>query len=252
MRRVLALLCALAVLLNPTAAHASSKVSIRSMAFNICGVMCSSGSMDPAAYTLRQITSRSIDVAALQEICYSQFRYIKDRLPKGYSGAFTRTKVLSSCDDHDDRYGRQYGIAVIVKGSAIGSKDVKVLPSGRHAVGMYAKVKGKKLFAASVHNAPSPALNEADLGALFVWLRAKNGPVISAGDYNSFLDQPGIAKFNTYFTDADHADNEITFDPYGGRKIDYIFTSPHFTGVTGDTLFTAASDHRIYLGFAWL
>ena len=252
MRRILALLCAFAVMLTPTAAHASSKVLVRSMAFNLCGSMCSKGSMTPAAYTLRQIRSRSIDVVSLQEICYSQYRYIKDRLPKGYSTAFTTTKSLGSCDDHDRRYGRTYGLALIVRGAKIGAKQVRMLPSGRRAVGMYAKVKGKKLFAASVHNDPSPALNEDDLTSLYAWLRAKRGPVLSAGDYNAFLDQPGIARFNTYFTDADHADNEITFNPYGGRKIDYIFSSPHFTGETGDTLFTLASDHRICLGSAWL
>ncbi|MDI6105329.1 hypothetical protein QLQ12_42785 [Actinoplanes sp. NEAU-A12] len=252
MRRILVLLSALAVLLTPTAAHASSKTPVNSMAFNLCGVMCNKGAMPPAAYTLKQITSRSIDVTSLQEICYSQYRYIMDRLPKGYSSAFVTTKSLGSCDDHDKRHGKNYGLAVIVKGAKIGSKHIKVLPSGRYSVGMYAKVKGKKLFASSVHNAPNPALNEDDLDSLYEWLRAKSGPILSAGDYNSFLDQPGIARFKAYFTDADHIDNEITFNPYGGRKIDYIFTSPHFTGETGDTLYTAISDHRIYLGSAWL
>jgi hypothetical protein len=253
MRRLVALLCAFAVVLTPTAAHASAKVQIRSMAFNICGVMCSKGSMAPAAYTLKQIKSRSIDVASLQEVCYSQYRYIKDRLPKGYSAAFTTTKFLGSCNNHDKRYGKRYGIAVFVKGSMIGSKHVKILPSGRHSVGMYAKVKGKKFFAATVHNATSIELgNEEDLKSLYYWLRTKRGPILSGGDYNAFLDQPGIARFKSYFTDADYADNEITFNTFGGRKIDYIFTSPEFTGETGDTLYTSASDHRLYLGYAWL
>jgi endonuclease/exonuclease/phosphatase family metal-dependent hydrolase len=253
MRRLLALLCAFAVVLTPTAAHASSKVQIRSLAFNLCGVMCNKGAMAPAAYTLRQITSRSIDVASLQEVCYSQYRYIKDRLPKGYSTAFTKTKSLGTCNNHDRRYGKNYGIAIVVKGSMIGSKQVKILPSGRHSVGMYARVKGKRFFAASVHNATSVELgNEKDLTSLYDWLRTKNGPVLSAGDYNAFLYQPGVARFKTYFTDADYADNEITFNTFGGRKIDYIFTSPQFTDQSGDTLYTAASDHRIYLGSAWL
>jgi endonuclease/exonuclease/phosphatase family metal-dependent hydrolase len=253
MRRLLVLLCALTVVLTPTAAHASSKVRIRSMTFNLCGVMCSKGSMAPASYTLRQITSRSIDVTSLQELCYSQFRSITDGLPKGYSAAFTTTKTLGTCDNYDRRHGKAYGIALIVKGSMIGSKQVKVLPSGRHSVGMYAQVKGRKLFAASVHNATNIAAgNEEDLASLYGWLRTKSGPVLSAGDYNAFLDQPGVARFKTYFRDADEADNEITFSPYGGRKIDYIFTSPHFTGETGDTVSTSASDHRIYLGSAWL
>jgi endonuclease/exonuclease/phosphatase family metal-dependent hydrolase len=253
MRRLLAVLCAFAVVLTPASAHASSKVLIRSMAFNLCGVMCSKGSMTPAAYTLKQIRSRSVDVTSLQELCYSQFRYITDRLPKGYSTAFTTTKTLGTCNNYDKRYGKNYGIALIVKGSMIGSKHVKVLPSGRHSVGMYAWVKGEKLFAASVHNATNIAAgNEEDLESLYAWLRTRSGPVVSAGDYNAFLHQPGVARFKTYFTDADYADNEITFNPYGGRKIDYIFTSPEFTGEAGDTLFTTVSDHRIYLGTAWL
>ncbi|GAA3347840.1 hypothetical protein GCM10020358_64140 [Amorphoplanes nipponensis] len=247
------MLCALAMVLAPTAAHAAPRVLIRSLAFNLCGVMCSKGSMAPAAYTLKQITRRSIDVASLQEVCYSQYRYIKDRLPRGYSAVFTATKTLETCNNHDKKHGKRYGIALIVRGSMIGSRHVKVLPSGRHAVGMYARVKGVELFATSVHNATSVALgNEEDLASLYDWLRTQSGPVISAGDYNAFLDQPGVARFKTYFTDADHADNEITFNPYGGRKIDYIFTSPHFTGATGDTLYTPASDHRIYVGSAWL
>jgi endonuclease/exonuclease/phosphatase family metal-dependent hydrolase len=253
LRRLLVWLSALAVVATPTAAHASTKVLIRSMAFNLCGVMCSKGSMAPASYTLKQIRSRSIDVASLQEVCYSQFRYITDRLPRGYSAAFTTTKSLGTCDNHDKRYGRSYGIAVIVRGSMLGSKHVKILPSGRHSVGMYAQVKGRKLFAASVHNATSVALgNEEDLASLYEWLLTKSGPVLSAGDYNAFLYQPGVARLKTFFTDADEADNEITFNPYGGRKIDYIFTSPHFAGETGDTLYTSASDHRLYLGAAWL
>ena len=241
-------------MLTPTAAHASSaKVPIRSLAFNLCGVMCNKGTMTPASYTLRQITNRSIDVAALQEVCYSQYRYITDRLPRGYSAAFTTTKTLGTCDDHDPRHGRNYGIALIVKGSMSGSQQVKVLPSGRRSVGMYAKVKGRKLFAASVHNATNIAQgNEQDLESLYHWLRAKRGPVVSAGDYNAFLDQPGVARFKSYFRDADEDDNEITFSPYGGRKIDYIFTSPDFTEATGDTLSTPVSDHRLYLGTALL
>jgi hypothetical protein len=94
--------------------------------------------------------------------------------------------------------------------------------------------------------------NEEDLKSLYDWLRTKSGPILSAGDYNAFLDQPGVARFKTYFTDADYADNEITFNTFGGRKIDYIFTSPHFTNVTGDTIYTRNSDHRIYVGSAWL
>lgn len=253
MHRLLVLLCAFAAVLIPAPAHAASKVQIRTLAFNLCGVMCSKGAMAPASYTLRQIRSRSIDVASLQEVCYSQYRYIKDRLPRGYSTAFTTTRTVGTCDNHDKRYGKRYGIALIVKGSMIGSKHVKILPSGRHSVGMYAEVKGRTLFAASVHNATSVELgNERDLRSLYRWLRAKSGPVLSAGDYNAFLEQPGVARFKSYFTDADHADNEITFDPFGGRKIDYIFTSPQFTGAAGDTLYTSASDHRIYLGTAWL
>ncbi|MEU8607724.1 endonuclease/exonuclease/phosphatase family protein [Actinoplanes sp. NPDC048791] len=249
MRRLLVWLCALAVVATPTAAHASAKVLIRAMAFNLCGVMCSKGSMAPASYTLKQIKRRSIDVAALQEVCYSQYRYITDRLPRGYSAAFTATKSLHHCDKPDKRYG----IAIIVRGSMIGSKHVRVLPSGRRSVGMYARVKGRKLFAASVHNATSVALgNEQDLASLYEWLLTRNGPVLSAGDYNAFPYQPGVARLKTFFTDADEADNEITFNPYGGRKIDYIFTSPHFAGATGDTLYTSASDHRLYLGAAWL
>ena len=249
MRRLLVWLCALAVVATPTAAHASARVLIRSMAFNLCGVMCSKGSMAPASYTLKQIKRRSIDVAALQEVCHSQYRYITDRLPSGYTAAFTATKSLRDCGKTDKRYG----IALIVRGSMIGSKHVRVLPSGRRSVGMYAQVKGRKLFAASVHNAPSVARgNEEDLASLYEWLLTRNGPVLSAGDYNAFPYQPGVARLKTFFTDADEADNEITFNPYGGRKIDYIFTSPQFTGETGDTLSTGASDHRIYLGSAWL
>ncbi|MEU4215215.1 endonuclease/exonuclease/phosphatase family protein [Actinoplanes sp. NPDC026623] len=253
MRRLLVLLCAFAVVSAPTAAHASSMVQIRSLAFNLCGVMCNDGAMAPAAYTLRQIKRRSIDVASLQEVCYSQYRYIADRLPRGYSTAFSTTRVVGACDNHDGRHGRRFGVALIVKGSRIGPRRVRILPSGRHAVGMYAEVKGRRLFATSVHNATSIERgNEKDLESLYDWLRARSGPVLSAGDYNAFLDQPGVARLETYFTDADHADNEITFNAFGGRKIDYIFTSPHFTGETGDTLYTSASDHRIYLATAWL
>jgi hypothetical protein len=55
--------------------------------------------------------------------------------------------------------------------------------------------------------------NEEDLRSLYDWLRTESGPVLSAGDDNAFLDQPGVARFKTYFRDADDADNELAAAP---------------------------------------
>ena len=56
-------------------------------------------------------------MAFLQEVCYSQFLAVRDRLlPLGYRAIFTATDTGGACNDHDRKHGKAFGMAIVVKG----------------------------------------------------------------------------------------------------------------------------------------
>ncbi len=250
-------------------ATASARVS--AMTLNICGVVCNKGEVTRvASFVANKTITNKLSVAFIQELCYSQFRRIKTLVEaKGYSTVYTSTTKSGQCDNHDDRWGTGFGMAILVKGRSWG-RVVVPLPVTRGAekrslLGVNATIGGRSTFVASVHNSPTAKAGlDAQLKAVATFLNAKaSKPVIAGGDFNAMPDNRGMGAFYSakaggsgLFTELDELHHgeaarsgEATFD--AGRKIDYLFvSSAHFKGPHADSAGTSISDHSVYQGTA--
>jgi endonuclease/exonuclease/phosphatase family metal-dependent hydrolase len=241
------------------------------MSFNVCGGVCRRGEVArTAAYTARTAVARHASVVLLQELCYSQFLRIRALLAaRGYAGRFAAATRSGACDD-DDRHGRAFGVAVLVRGTAFG-QVVKPLPTPagverRLLLGVTASVSGRETFVAVVHLSPSPRAGlQRQLAVLARYLNPRAArPLIVGGDFNSLPDNPGLGGLYSAaaggagrFTELDETRTGVpqrggaaTFDT-AGRKIDYVFLSERwFRQPRAASMATSMSDHCVYLGTA--
>ena len=251
-------------------AAASARVS--AMTLNICGVVCNKGEVARvASFVANKTITNKLSVAFIQELCYSQYRRIKTLVEaKGYSTVYTSTTTSGQCNNHDDRWGTGFGMAILVKGRSWG-RVVVPLPVTRGAekrslLGANASIGGRSTFVAVVHNSPTAKEGlDAQLKAVAKFLNGKAAkPVIAGGDFNALPDNPGIGALYSAkaggsgrFTELDEEHHgpsarsgEATFDA-SRRKIDYLFVSgAHFKDPHGDSAATSISDHCVYQGTA--
>lgn len=240
------------------------------LSLNVCGVVCRDGEVDTTAeYVYRRTRGHNASVVFLQEICYSQYRQIRSLLHgDGYSTLYTSTTKSGTCNNHDDRYGTGFGIALLVKGKTSG-REVLPLPvtpgaTKRSMLGATAMIGGRATFVAVVHNSPSAAegLNN-QLRVLAGYLNRKAArPVIVGGDFNATPQHPGMVAFYSRKAGGTGKFTELDETRYGAatrsgrptfrasRKIDYIFASAaHFGSPRANTSRTPMSDHCLYWGF---
>jgi endonuclease/exonuclease/phosphatase family metal-dependent hydrolase len=274
-RRLTALAAALGVLasLLLSAPAEAAPVRVRVMTFNVCGNVCRQGEVThTSANVAYQIAARRIGVTFLQEVCYSQFLAIRDRLfGHGYRGVFTAAERGGRCNDHDRGHGLAFGNAIIVRGEVAGRftralpSPAAVRPEGRTLLGTAARVGGRWMYLLTTHTAPSGPNLAAQLRALHRHVEplARRRPVLVGGDLNSLPTDPGLDRFYSgrvpdgrgVFREMDETTRRSycrcgspTFQPVP-RKIDYVFASQrHFRPRTAATVASRYSDHRMYIG----
>jgi endonuclease/exonuclease/phosphatase family metal-dependent hydrolase len=246
---------------------------IRVMTFNICGNVCRKGEVKKTAGNVAyQVVARRVAVTFLQEVCYSQFLAIRQRLVgRGYRGVFAASTSGGRCDDHDTKHGKGFGNAILVRGPVSG-RVVRRLPvtspvraEARTLLGTSARLGGRWVFLATTHTAPSGPDLSAQLAAVRGYLApiVRRRPVILGGDLNSLPESPALdAFYSAWVPDGRGVFRELhetagalpcrcgspTFQTTP-RKIDYVFASePHFRPRRAATIVSRYSDHRMYVG----
>ncbi|MFF5297503.1 endonuclease/exonuclease/phosphatase family protein [Paractinoplanes globisporus] len=262
LRLVLALVTAVLTVLVGAPAQATRPPAMKALTFNLCGNVCRNGEVaDTAGNIAYKIRKLGASVVMLQELCYSQFLGIRDRLARyGYAAEFAAASHGGHCNDDDHKHGTAFGVALIARGQLSG-KIVYRLPSpyrapssseGRVVLGAVVRLPGRTLFAVTTHTALGPNLS-IQLAAIRRWLVpvAARRPVLFGGDLNLAPSSGDLDPFYTAFDEAD-ADRDHplpTFIPRPARKIDYLFGSKRFLTPSGVARAdTGYSDHSMYLG----
>jgi endonuclease/exonuclease/phosphatase family metal-dependent hydrolase len=259
-RLVLALVTAVLSVLVGAPAHAARPAAVQAVTFNVCGNVCRHGEVGATAGNIAyQVRALGASVAMLQELCYSQFLGIRDRLARyGYRAEFARASTGGRCDDYDRKHGTGFGIAILARGTMAG-KVLYKLPSpygkhqeGRVVLGVTVRLPGRTLFAVTTHTALGPNL-PIQLGALRRWLVpiASHRPVLFGGDLNVAPDSADLDAFYAAFREANagRKNGLPTFLSRPNRKIDYLFGSRGFLAPAGvASANTGYSDHSVYLG----
>jgi endonuclease/exonuclease/phosphatase family metal-dependent hydrolase len=233
------------------------------ISFNVCGGVCRHGEVATTARFIAAVaTKRDVRVVLLQELCYSQFRRVRELLARrGFSGRFAAQTTSPACAHDDPRHGTAFGVAVLVRGR-ISRGFVHHLPTSpgvehRVLLGVTATIAGRTTFVAGVHLSPSPRDGlRKQLRAVehLVGPRAR-GPAIVGGDFNTLPADPALRPMFARFTElaAPPSRNPETGEmpTYAAKKIDYVFVSRRqFTHPRASTLVTTLSDHRVYVGSA--
>jgi endonuclease/exonuclease/phosphatase family metal-dependent hydrolase len=233
------------------------------MSFNVCGGVCRHGEVATTARFVAKVAMRrGVGVVLLQELCYSQFRRVRQLLAgHGFSARFAAQTNSPACANDDARHGTGFGVAVLVRGRVTRSvvDHLPTSPGVEHRVllGVTATIGGRSTFVAGVHLSPSPRDGlRQQLRAVehFVAPRA-GGPAIVGGDFNTLPGDPALEPMFARFTELDETrarNPEITDLPtYAAKKIDYVFLSQgEFARPRASTVVTELSDHRVYIGSA--
>lgn len=246
---------------------------VRVMTFNICGNVCRQGEVTAtSANVAYQVVQRRVAVTFLQEVCYSQFLAIRERvLPHGYRAVFTASETGGHCNDHDTAHGKAFGLALVVRGEIAG-RIVHALPSpgsqrpeGRSLLGTTIRIKGRPVYVVTTHTAPAGTNRTTQLRALQRYLTpiARTRPVLLGGDLNSVPDNPDLDGWygrrvpggRGVFREVAERDGgrscrcgPPTYQPVP-RKIDYIFASQrHFRPSAAAAIGSPWSDHRMVIG----
>lgn len=256
---VAALAAALCALTGAAPARAGGP-PLLTMTFNACGNICRHGEVDLTASNIAyQIRARGVAVAMLQEICYSQFAGVRDRLARyGYRGIFATGTTGGHCADHDRTHGRAFGIALLARGTLSGTVAHQLIgtspvnPEQRMVLGADVRLGGRTLFAVTTHTSPSGPNLAAQMSAIDRWLSplAATRPVLFGGDLNSEPGDHDLDGFYDAFGEAngDRSRPLVTFLP-APRKIDYLFASRGFLARRGaSTACGPYSDHCMYFG----
>jgi endonuclease/exonuclease/phosphatase family metal-dependent hydrolase len=274
-RRITALVALLGVLAGlavPAPAQAAG-TRVRVMTFNICGNVCRKGEVASTAKNVAyQVTARRVTVTFLQEVCYSQFLAIRNRLyDHGYRGVFTAGETGGRCNDYDRKHGKGFGNAILVRGKVFGRivrglpSPASIRPEGRALLGTSVRIRGRWVHLVTTHTAPGGPNLVAQLQALRQYLEpiARRQPVIAGGDLNSVPASDGLNAFYSRRVPDGQGEfremDETTRWPYcrcgsptyqpAPRKIDYVFASQrHFRPRNAATVGSRFSDHRMYLG----
>jgi endonuclease/exonuclease/phosphatase family metal-dependent hydrolase len=258
-RLAVALLATVLGLLVGAPAHAGGP-PLLTMTFNACGNVCRHGEVDLTTSNIAyQIRARRVGVAMLQELCYSQFLGVRDRLARyGYTAIFATGTKGGHCADYDRQHGRAFGVALIAHGKLSGGvahrlvSSSPVRPETRMVLAATVRLSGRTVFAATTHTAPSGPNLAGQMNAIDRWLTpaAASRPVLFGGDLNSV---PGDSDLDGFYASFDEANGTRT-DPLPTfitvpRKIDYLFGSRAYLNRRGAaTACGRYSDHCMYFG----
>ncbi|GIE94466.1 endonuclease/exonuclease/phosphatase family protein [Paractinoplanes rishiriensis] len=258
--RVLLTMLAAVLALLPAVPARAAPPQLRVLTFNACGNVCRLGEVDVTTRNIvYQVRGRNAAVAMVQELCFTQFLVLRNRLAKyGYRAVFGAATNGGRCANDLDRHGRGFGVAILARGPLSG-QVVHRLPAphgspeeGRVVLAVTARLPGRTVFLATTHTAPRGPNLDVQLGALRGWLTpiSRTRPVIFGGDLNVTPRNRHLDGFYAGFHEAnnDRLEPLPTFTR-GGSKIDYLFAgTSHFRPRGAATSCTAYSDHCMYLG----
>lgn len=253
---------------------------------NLCGNACflatdpdangvdSRGSTSRMAKVLAAIDNYSPDIVTFNEICYSQYRVIRDdMIARGYSSTYATTTTGGHCDAFNASYGKNFGDAIFSKGPVPDVQQRYVLPDStggepRQLLCTDTKIQGTDCKVCTTHLSNDKQVRIKQVRTIAakaaVWVPL--GPVIITGDFNAEpMDyEMGLMYSHSggtgLFQEVDESENCVPFCRSGewtfrgDKKIDYIFFSAkHFGGLTGDAKSrypNPISDHNTLEGSA--
>ncbi|MFI0984967.1 endonuclease/exonuclease/phosphatase family protein [Streptomyces exfoliatus] len=193
---------------------------LRFVSYNVCGAKCPLPEATDAVRSawvtglVREIDAWDTDLIMLQELCYGQWRLIRDALA-GRTGEDSYDTVwgasLASASDCDqwDPVDRRFGLAIFSKGAGSiveGTRSVTFLPEApakdtedRILLCARAQLDARVARACNTHIDPSDAataLQVPEVAKLVEAGRQTGEPVVLAGDFNQV---PGHADMNTLY-----------------------------------------------------
>jgi len=215
---------------------------LRVMTYNIHRGINKNNTLDLDGIT-EVIRDSGADIVALQEVerfsirtgFKDQIAYIADKLSMDY--AFGKSmNILNG----------QYGNGILSK-YPIEEYEVKELPSEGEQRTLFRagiNVWGSRISFYSTHLGLSQEEREKQIGEIGR-LVGNCGNFILAGDFNMYLDEPGI--LGGRFRDCTVTENDrcrVTFEKDGlSERIDYIFASENFEVKEYNVIKADASDH---------
>lgn len=258
-RLVLALLAVVVAVVGGTPGAALAAAPVRVMTFNACGNVCRLGEVDATTKNIAyQIRRRNVGVAMLQELCYSQFLMLRERLAKyGYAAVFGPASTGAKCDSDLPGHGRVFGVGIVARGPMSGAvlqhlpSPYAIEPERRVALGVNVRLAGRSVFVVTTHTAPRGPNLVVQMVALRAWLVPLSTirPVLFGGDLNSLPTSSDLDGFYTAYREADNRANPMPTFETSPRKIDYLFGAKHYLKPRGSaTVRTGYSDHCMYLG----
>lgn len=289
-RALVTVAVAVAALLPGTAASAATVTqALKIWTWNVAGQKLHGGATNDGLIAVlgNSIRNRGSDLAAVNELCWSQYKAIQANLrASGWPQDVENFSRFESTNDTGCS-GEQYGIALFSR-APMGTANRVTLPDdGRaeHRKLLCAPLSARPhLRFCTTHITTAETANVAQLNAVRAQLEAWNAAgdtVVIAGDFNA---QPNYARLNNWYApsvgtannagnsgfyreldDTDprcvgYGENTEDADPPGpcgpGKKIDLIFAreSRIVGAYEGDSLSISeacggpCSDHRIVVG----
>ncbi|WP_206539182.1 endonuclease/exonuclease/phosphatase family protein [Nocardiopsis gilva] len=264
----------------------STAPSVRMITYNACGAKCPYPGFTASSWSSKvkkAIDYWSADSIMLTEVCYGQYKSLRNRL-RGYAPAWYAT---SSGPKGCGKWGkdRRFGMAVFVKTGSV-QRLTKSLPldqndPNRNARGLLCakgSIEGRTTLSCVTHlthYSGSYQLQQAETVRRQLNSWAGGIPIILAGDFNATPTSSTLDKFYGFqgghgrFGEVDERDTDrfttscrrarVRFCRSGepthtnGKKLDYIFVSAaHFKNAMGDAAARSAnmSDHNLLRGAA--
>ena len=226
----------------------------RYLQFNIAGNSMHGGGLTPAKAVVSHVKAKLPYVVTLNEVCGTQFDYVKTRLASyGYRAQHGHTGV--NCEN-----GSPFGNVVLIRiaSERIGNWALPNPVNGEHRRLLCVKATNYAMAVCATHISYGKGDKEAQVHAVaerIAALRAKGYRVILGGDFNL---QPHHAQLDPVYAscypDGTGAMYEAAAQRCGPRdgaptvdgkwKLDYLFFTGQYQGLVSTTVPTSVSDHR--------
>lgn len=230
------------------------------MQLNIAGNSMHKGGLAPAKEVVSLVKAEQPYVVTLNEVCATQFDYIKKNLSgSGYRAWHGHTGV--SCKN-----GSAFGNVVLIRiaSSVVGNWALPNPVEKEHRRLLCVKATNYAMVACSTHISWGAGDQVAQIRAVadrLATFRAKGYRVIIGGDFNV---TPTSAALDPMYDTCYPSGAGVLFETAGTRcaarsgeatvgatrKIDYIFFSEEYQGLKGEAVPTGVSDHKVLWGTA--
>ena len=253
------LIAACAPVRAPTLEESSPQSSLRVMTYNI---QAGGGNLENVASTIR---SSSPDIIGLQEVdvhwsARSGFADQTTALAAmlGMQGRFARIYQLPGGDS--TKPPREYGVAILSKCPIVSfTNHMLTRLSTQDSTAGPAPMPGFlestvdfggtriRVFNTHLDYRRDPSVRQQQVSEMLAIIGQSTVPTLLFGDMNAPPDAPELQPLFGRLGDAwlGQADAGLTYPATAPvRRIDYVFTSPHFVARSAGVPVTLASDHR--------